>query len=364
MAGMETPHKLFVGGLPTDIASDELIMVFKTYGEVTKVHLMNPHPRTGMRCAFVYYGTQEAAEDSIKVLNEQYKIREDALAPIQVRWAKDVGGATDGKGKGGAPSDGHKLFVGCLPADVQEDELRMVFGTYGEVMHVHVMQPHPRTGLKCAFVFYNQQDAGEDAIKVLDKQYKIREDANEPIQVRWANKEGEGKGKGKGGLGGWGGGWSDGGSWGGGWNGGGLDKGWNKGGGKSWGNPGWSDGGKGGWQQQSWDGGSGGGGWGSSGSSMGGGFQGDTDASRLYIANLPEDIEDSAVEYVFGTYGKVLKIHLMRGKSMKGCISGFVEFGSPNEASTAITALHEKYEIRPGYGPIIVRNAVAKRGPY
>eukprot|EP00438_Fugacium_kawagutii_P023726 Skav228053 [mRNA] locus=scaffold1188:236390:244750:+ [translate_table: standard] len=81
---------------------------------------------------------------------------------------------------------GHKLFVGNLPTDCTSEELRAVFSTYGTVTHVHVMNPHPRTGQRCAFVFYDTKSAGDDACKVLDQQYKIRSDASEPIVVRWS----------------------------------------------------------------------------------------------------------------------------------------------------------------------------------
>jgi len=48
------------------------------------------------------------------------------------------------------------------------------------------------------------------------------------------------------------------------------------------------------------------------------------------------------LEYVFGTYGTVEKVHVMRGKVKNGCISGFVEFEKPDEATTAIMSLDNK----------------------
>eukprot|EP00930_Biecheleria_cincta_P074012 TRINITY_DN6124_c0_g1_i4.p1 TRINITY_DN6124_c0_g1~~TRINITY_DN6124_c0_g1_i4.p1 ORF type:complete len:480 (-),score=89.75 TRINITY_DN6124_c0_g1_i4:156-1595(-) len=461
-------YKLFVGSLPTDCSHDELSTVFSTYGEVTHIHVMNPHPRSGQRCAFVFYANKESGDDAVKVLDSQYKIRTDAPHPIVVRWSKDSGfDSCDGKGDGKGewndgrprrsepPTDGFKLFVGGLPADVTEEELRLVFGTYGEVMHCHIMGAHPRSGLRCAFVYYDKYDGAEDAIKVLDGIYKIRTDAEDAIQVRWANKDsaswnspGEkgdrkgfgkgdfwgggkgdawsagkgmrndpwglkgdswGKGKDKGGKGwqsweeqggGWsdkGGGWQDKGwsDWGGGKGGGGPHS-WNDKGASSWsreGKGGWG-GGKGSWKggdawqddqwmesgdhwkgSSSWGPGDGGkmgkGGWGlGSGGKDGKGWKGeyrgyeepspDPNGTKLYVANLPEDIQESAVDYVFSTYGKVEKIHLMTGKVRHGCISAFVEFSTPEEANTAISSLDNKYEIRNGYGPITVKLANAK----
>ncbi|CAL1141226.1 unnamed protein product [Cladocopium goreaui] len=185
-------YKLFVGNLPTDCTSEELRAVFSTYGVVTHVHVMNPHPRTGQRCAFVFYATRSAGEDACEVLDNQYKIRSDASQPIVVRWSKD---STQEKprekvsqGQERAAEDGYKLFVGSLPPDCTSEELRAVFSTYGVVTHVHVMNPHPRSGQRCAFVFYTTKSAGDDACKVLDNQYKIRSDASQPIVVRWSKE--------------------------------------------------------------------------------------------------------------------------------------------------------------------------------
>ena len=49
----------------------------------------------------------------------------------------------------------HKLLVGSLPDDITEDELKYVFGTYGDVLYAHVMYANFSTGLREAFVFYN-----------------------------------------------------------------------------------------------------------------------------------------------------------------------------------------------------------------
>jgi len=433
-------YKLFVGGLPPDCTSDELTMVFTTYGEVNKVHIMPPHAETGRVAAFVYYKASQSAEDSINVLHEKYKIRQDAELPILVKWAqtKDAKGEAKGGGKGsdswggGKASDswgggggkggwggrggdvkgggkirapeGWKMFVGALPADITESELHIVFSTYGEVAKVHVMPPNAQ-GKVAAFVYYVNEQSGEDAIKVLNNVYKIRADAPEAVQVRWASEKGASKGDA--GKGSWAGGesWGSGGK---GQGGGSWDskgpggKGGGKGGGKAalgwggqvddWAGGGWSgkvdswDGGGVGWSDKGgrgWDDayGKGGGkpgsyqkGWGDSSSKgwsgrqdggKGGGSSkaGNWDVSdtKLFVGNLPEDVTDDALKYVFGTYGVVQNVHIMLGKSKTGNACAFVELSSPGEAETAILTLHDKYEIKPGYGKILVKKANSGR---
>jgi len=424
-----TGHKLFVGCLPEDTNNEELKLVFNTYGEVNHVHVMSPHSRTGQRCAFVFYDSLDAAEDAIKALDGVYKIREDAENPIQVRWSKEPPKGGGGERGGSMPEDdgggrrdsdrgdsgrdeGHKLFVGRLPGDVTEDELRMVFGTYGEVNTVHITRPND-SGLKGAFVFYRKSESAEDAIKVLDGQYKIREDAPEPIQVRWgrpdskaSGNKGGGKGDdfGRGGPYGYdGGGYhgdKDGRGKGGGGGGGG---GWPPMGGPpmGYGMPpdryGW-DGFRGGrdpyyGRSDPYFGGRGdpyygrgdpyygrgdpyygrsdpyyrddrrGGGGGRP--PPGGDRRGDSMSdSKLYVSNLPEDIDERAIDYVFKTYGRVVKIHIMTGKKVNDRISAFVEYAGPRDADTAIAALHGNYEIRPGFGPLTVKHATPKPKQY
>lgn len=94
-----------------------------------------------------------------------------------------------------------KLFVGKLPNDIHEDEIRMVFNTYGRVTDAHIMDgSRQRPGQepqRCAFVTYETAEAARVAIQVLNDVYRFREDAPEPINVSIARPRGSG-GAGKG----------------------------------------------------------------------------------------------------------------------------------------------------------------------
>jgi len=96
--------------------------------------------------------------------------------------------------------DERKLFVGKLPQDIHEDEIRMIFNTYGRTTDVHLMsQNQQQPGQdRCAFVTYETPEAAKVAMQVLNGVYKFREDADEPINVGIAFRR-DGKGKGKGG---------------------------------------------------------------------------------------------------------------------------------------------------------------------
>merc|ERR1712150_333423 len=84
--------------------------------------------------------------------------------------------------------------------------------------------------------------------------------------------------------------------------------------------------------------------------------------TKLFIGNLSGEIDEHALRYVFANYGTVEKVHIMTGKSKSGQACAFVEYATNVEAETAILTLNEKYEIKPGDGPILVRHADNKGG--
>jgi len=248
-----------------------------------------------------------------------------------------------------AGRDGFKLFVGSLPADITQEELQAVFSTYGEVTHIHIMNKNNNaSGHACAFVAYAKQESAEDAISVLDGVYKIREGENvQALKVNFANAPGSNKSNTA-------------------WGKGGYDQSWGKGdfgkgkGYDPWGGWGGWDMGKGkGWDAWSygWDQGKGKG-WDMGGKGKGGGgHAAPVVGNRLFIGNLPQDIDEAALKYVLGNYGNVDKIHIMTGRSASGQACALVEYSAAAEAETAVLTLHEKYEIRPGDGAIIVKYA-------
>ncbi|CAK0855256.1 unnamed protein product [Prorocentrum cordatum] len=184
------------------------------------------------------------------------------------------------------------------------------------------MRPSPTTGQRCAFVAYARREAAEQAMGLIHGQYKIRTDPGaEALTVKWAKDRDSGG-----------------------------DKGWGGGKGAA---P--FNGGGGGWQDRG-----GGGGWqGGGGGGKGGGGSG-ASGTRLYVANLPEGIDNTTLEYVFKTYGSVTNVHVMGQKAIKGCVSAFVDYSTPQECDVAIATLHDKYEIQPGLGPITVKHAAPK----
>mmetsp|Transcript_101375 Transcript_101375/g.295323 ORF Transcript_101375/g.295323 Transcript_101375/m.295323 type:complete len:260 (+) Transcript_101375:95-874(+) len=241
----------------------------------------------------------------------------------------------------------YKIFAGSLPIDCTQEDLMIVFGTYGTPTDIHLMAGKSTSGQCCAFVVYENREAAENAIASLDGVYSMREDGTGPIRVSWARPQG-GPGRPpmhmqsqapmqqsmmqpmQGAPGGY------------------APPMANK----------LGSGAPGGMGPPMHMGGNGG-------HISGGGIPAppppDPSISRqkakLFVGNLPADITQEAVSTVFSHYGTVTNIHIMLGKSRSGQACAFVEYAAPIEAETAVLTLHEKYEIRPGDGAILVKYA-------
>jgi len=91
-----------------------------------------------------------------------------------------------------------KMFIGGLPAETQEMDLRSLFSMYGDVSDCHLMAPSGKSGQRCAFVKYQTKTAESmcaSAIAALHGQHKMKVE-DDAIVVRIANNDGSQGGKG------------------------------------------------------------------------------------------------------------------------------------------------------------------------
>lgn len=327
----EDDRKLFVGKLPQDIHEDEIRMIFNTYGRTTDVHLMNQsQQQPGQdRCAFVTYETPEAAKVAMQVLNGVYKFREDADEPINV-------GIAFRRGKGSGKGDDRRSFGGSTERGGRDG--KGIPGS-GYDRGGYDRGGHDRGALDRSY------DRG------LDRGAYDRGGSKGGCYDRSTNKGGgsyeRGSSYDRGSV--KGGGYDRGG--------GGFDRGYDRG----------SDRGFGGGYDRSLpprgydrlpergslrDGRS----------DIGKGSRKGSTGTKLYVGNLPSDITREAIDMVFSTYGRVLDIHIMNARAKNGQSCCFVIYATSAEAKTAISAMQQGYEIRPGEGNIFVKYADEKGG--
>jgi len=266
-----------------------------------------------------------------------------------------------------------KLFVGRLPSDITDHEVRYIFQTYGPVKDVIIHGKEGRDGNKAAFVVYETAHAATTAIQVLSGVYKFRHNSNDAIMVSFAKDSGRDRENDANGdrrdrsrsrertvatteptttaystapgygypaaqpYGGYG------------CYGAGAAYGYGYGyppagataapGAQGYGMP--TSAGYG----QPLD------------ANGGGNGEGGT---KLYVANLPKDITKDMIDYVFKNYGRVEDIFIMTGRSTNGQAAAFVKFTNVEEARNCVAAMRTGYEIKPGDGHLQVRYADAE----
>jgi len=76
---------------------------------------------------------------------------------------------------------------------------------------------------------------------------------------------------------------------------------------------------------------------------------------KLFIGNIPQDIDEAAIHTIFGIYGRLIAIFIMHPGNSGSQAAGFVEYANPFEAATAQKTMDQKYELRPGEGTMTVR---------
>lgn len=301
-------HKLFVGNLPPDVTQDELSMVMNTYGTCVDIHLMVGKSRSGQSCAFVSYDSAEGAASALGALNGVYSFRGAAHPPVTVSWAKPQGGPGGDAPAASAPFQ----FVSPASAPQWIPPLDTALQAQPQLLAAVAGQPSLLPGgvsLAGATLAAQPQFAHlmAPAATVVGAQPQLAQyaAAAAPAQPQYAQYVAVGA------------------------------------------------------QPQL------------SASlltaaaSLSPSLALQTQAlqgRKLFIGNLPADIQQDALRIVFSHYGQVTNIHCMGGKSRSGQACAFIEYATPIEAETAILTLHEKYEIRPGEGNIIVKYASSPQG--
>lgn len=91
-----------------------------------------------------------------------------------------------------------KLFIGNLPPDVTQDELKTTFQQYGQLQDVHIMSANrSRSGATCAFLVFSSPEEGQNCIEACNMKLRLRESSPEPVTASVARPRGQGWGYGQ-----------------------------------------------------------------------------------------------------------------------------------------------------------------------
>ena len=154
--------RLFVGGLPREIGTEELRALFAEHGDMTDCIVLTDDNGVNRGFGFVTYSEKSQADTAIEKLNG-HKING---RKIGVRDAD----SDDKKGKREKRKDpeGLKLYIGNLPFKATEENIRAMFDGIATVNGLVIATSGDGKPKGFAFVFIKEMDKGEEIVSKLN----------------------------------------------------------------------------------------------------------------------------------------------------------------------------------------------------
>jgi nucleolin len=193
------PHKIYVKGLPWKASEAEVKDFFKGCGKIVSAELPVDDSGRSSGTAFVVFSKRSELDAALELDGQMWPNTERWL---KIQEARSMGPRTPGTpGAGVRPEGCNTVFVGNLPWDVEENQLREIFGTCGEIDRVR-FATNPETGEFKGFGHVQFVDGESTDAAVLLAGTDVNGRA---IRVDYApprNREGTTPGGGRGGRGG------------------------------------------------------------------------------------------------------------------------------------------------------------------
>lgn len=340
---------IFVGDLPAEFDDAQIMTIFGAYGTIAS-HKLLPVGAYGNRAAIITMGSTEEAAWIVENLNGN--IPEGLAAPVKVNFkaeskgkGKDAAGGKawggDAWGKGGKDGgdawgaaaawggkdaggkaafgagaakgggvEGNTLFIGNLPAAMDDATLQTVFGAYGTVKASKLMEPNS-VGFRAAIVEFASVEEAKWIQENLNGNLPEGLTGTDSIMVKFKQGKADG-GKGK-------------------------DAGFGPyGGGKEGGKGKGGKGGKGGCDVKTLVDGL------MQSGAMPGGVKYSNDENTLFVGGLPSDTTDLDLFWIFSPFGPIapkgVKAMMSPDGSCKGF--GFVNFLATEATDVAVNTLN------------------------
>lgn len=184
--------KVWVGDLPWECSEEGVQADFARFGEIQRFDM--PRNRKGLPdgVAFIYYATEKAMKKALALDGQNYHGKN-----IKVKHAKPQNREKKQEDEG-KTNDALTVFVGNLPFEIEEDDLRKSFGECGEVEAIRMLRGPNGNFKGIAFVVFKTLKAVRKALLRDSEEYQGRNIKVSKPQERKAEAKGEGKGRGKG----------------------------------------------------------------------------------------------------------------------------------------------------------------------
>uniref|UniRef100_A0AC34QDZ2 RRM domain-containing protein n=1 Tax=Panagrolaimus sp. JU765 TaxID=591449 RepID=A0AC34QDZ2_9BILA len=156
--GKNEDRKIFVGGISYDVVDQDLITHFQKFGDIGSANVKFDRATGRSRgFAFVEFSSVEGCQRALQQREQSIKNKN-----VEVKPAKS--------------HENKKVFIGGIPADLTEDELRNHFSNYGRVEEIEwptdkVTKQHRNF----AFIVFEDESAADAAASLQKHQIRDRE---------------------------------------------------------------------------------------------------------------------------------------------------------------------------------------------
>ena len=154
--------RLFVGGLPREVGTEELRALFAPHGEMTDCIVLTDDTGANRGFGFVTYAEKSMA-DAAAAAVDGHRVHGRRIG---VRDADDD--SKKGNKKEKREPKGLKLYVGNLPFSVTEEQLAGLFAPHATVTETVIAMGPGDKPKGFAFVFIQENDKGEEVVKALN----------------------------------------------------------------------------------------------------------------------------------------------------------------------------------------------------
>lgn len=165
--------KLFMGKIPTFMREAELREMLADFGQIYELKLLRDRNTGESRgCCFVTFYDKQSALSAQTALHNR-KIMPTMSEPVQVRPADEDRGE-------------RKLFVGMISKKLDEQGVKMLFGSFGLIEDCVILRDEMGRSRGCAFVTFESKQSALNAIKGMHRS-QLMENCSAPINVRFAD---------------------------------------------------------------------------------------------------------------------------------------------------------------------------------